>query len=238
MQWLTDPQAWIALVILTVLEIVLGIDNIIFIAIMTSRLPEHLRANARRIGLALAMITRVGLLFCLTWVMGLTKPLFTVLTQEISGRDIILISGGLFLLVKATLEIHHKIEDKEELSSHKGSSTFLSVVIQIMILDIIFSLDSIITAIGLANQLMVMVIAIIIAVIFMMIFVNAISDFVERHPTIKVLALSFLFLIGLALIGEGFDMHIPKGYIYFSMAFSVAVELINMKIRSKKAKAQ
>lgn len=233
MQWLTDPQAWIALVILTVLEIVLGIDNIIFIAIMTDRLPESLRSKARRIGLALAMITRIGLLFCLTWIMGLTKPLVTVLAQEISGRDIILISGGMFLLIKATLEIHNKIEDKEEHSSHKGSTSFLSVLIQIMILDIVFSLDSIITAIGLAEQLMVMVIAIITAVIFMMIFINAISDFVEKHPTIKVLALSFLFLIGLALMGEGFDMHIPKGYIYFSMAFSVAVEMINMRIRKK-----
>jgi predicted tellurium resistance membrane protein TerC len=235
MQWLSDPQAWIALVVLTVLEIVLGIDNIIFIAIMTGRLPEHKRSSARRIGLAMAMITRVGLLFCLTWIMGLTKPLFTVLAQEISGRDIILISGGMFLLVKATLEIHNKIEGHEELSSHVVRTSFLSVVVQIMILDIVFSLDSIITAIGLANQLIVMVIAIILAVIFMMIFVDGISNFVEHHPTIKILALSFLLLIGLALMGEGFDMHIPKGYIYFSMAFSALVEMINMKIRKKQS---
>jgi predicted tellurium resistance membrane protein TerC len=235
-EWISVPEAWIALIILTVLEIVLGVDNIIFIAIMTGRLPEHQRSNARRTGLAMAMITRIGLLFCLTWVMGLTKPLFSILTQEISARDIILISGGMFLILKATLEIHNKIEAKEEHLSHAVRASFIGVIIQIMILDIIFSLDSIITAIGLANQIAVMIIAVIIAVIFMMIFVNAISDFVERHPTIKILALSFLLLVGLALVGEGFDMHIPKGYIYFSMAFSAMVEMINMRIQKNKAR--
>lgn len=231
MEWLIDPHAWVALATLTVLEIVLGVDNIIFIAILTGKLPKNSQAKARRIGLAGAMITRILLLTCLTWIMRLTAPLFSIFNIEISGRDIILLCGGLFLLVKATLEIHDKLEGHGVGTKPTLKASFISVIIQIMLLDIIFSLDSVITAIGLANELMIMIIAIIIAVIVMMLFINSISDFVERHPTIKILALSFLLLIGFALMGEAFDLHIPKGYIYFAMAFSAFVEMLNMKLR-------
>ncbi|MBN2381355.1 TerC family protein [bacterium] len=230
MEWLLDPQVWIALTTLTVLEIVLGVDNIIFIAILTEKLPVQNQGKARRLGLAGAMLTRILLLSCLTWIMRLTTPLFTVFALDISGRDIILISGGLFLLVKATLEIHEKLEGGTSEHQIRLHSSFYSVIIQIMLLDIVFSFDSVITAIGLANQLAIMVSAIIIAVIVMMVFINSISDFVERHPTLKMLALSFLLLIGIALIGEGFDLHIPKGYIYFAMAFSAFVEMLNMRL--------
>jgi predicted tellurium resistance membrane protein TerC len=232
MEWLTDPQVWLALITLTALEIVLGIDNIIFISIQAGKLPVHQREKARLVGLGLAMFIRVALLFSLTWLMGLTAPLFTVLQQEISGRDFILISGGIFLLWKSTMEIHEKLEGEEGPSA--GSTvkvSFTAVIIQILLLDIVFSLDSIITALGMANKLAVMVAAVVIAVGFMMLFSGKISAFVDRHPTVKMLALSFLLLIGVALIGDGLDMHIPKGYIYFAMAFSVMVEMLNIRLR-------
>jgi len=225
MEWLTDPQVWMALVTLSALEIVLGIDNIIFISIQASKLPVHQQEKARLVGLGLAMFIRVALLFSLTWLMGLTAPLFTVMGNEISGRDLILISGGLFLLWKSTMEIHEKLEGEEV------GATFGAVIVQILLLDIVFSLDSIITALGMASQLAIMVAAVVIAVVFMMLFSGKISAFVEKHPTIKMLALSFLLLIGVALIGDGFDMHIPKGYIYFAMAFSVVVEMLNLRLR-------
>jgi predicted tellurium resistance membrane protein TerC len=231
MEWLTNPQVWMALVTLTTLEIVLGIDNIIFISIQASKLPAHQQEKARLIGLGLAMFIRVALLFSLTWLMGLTAPLFTVMGNEISGRDLILISGGLFLLWKSTMEIHEKLEGDETISSARVGVTFGAVIVQILLLDIVFSLDSIITALGMATQLAVLVTAVVISVIFMMLFSGKISTFVEKHPTIKMLALSFLLLIGVALIGDGFDMHIPKGYIYFAMAFSVMVEMFNLKLR-------
>lgn len=234
MDWITDPQAWIALATLTALEIVLGVDNIVFISILTGKLPERRRPKAHVIGLALAMLTRILLLFSLTWLMGLTAPVFTVLANEISGRDIILIVGGLFLLGKSTMEIHERLEGEEGHSSAHVKATFTSVIIQIMFLDIVFSLDSVITAIGMANQLAVMVAAVIIAVIFMMLTSGRVSDFIEKHPTVKVLALSFLLLIGVALIADGLDLHIPKGYIYFSMAFSLFVEMLNIRLRRKK----
>ena len=231
MGWITDPQVWIALATLTGLEIVLGIDNVIFISILVSKLPEHKQPRARTIGLALAMLMRVILLLFLGWIMGLTKPLFTLLGNGISGRDIILIAGGLFLLAKSTLEIHDKLEGEEGDASELVPSSYAGVLIQIILLDMVFSLDSVITAIGMANQLFVMIVAVVIAVIFMMLASGNISRFVERHPTIKVLALSFLLLIGIALIGDGLDLHIPKGYIYFAMAFSVFVEMINLRVR-------
>ena len=233
MEWISDPQAWIALVTLTALEIVLGIDNIIFISILAGKLPHNEQAKARTLGLTLAMFTRIALLFSLTIIMRLTAPLFTVLGNEISGRDIILIVGGLFLIAKSTHEIHEKLEGDEGKTSRKVTASFASVIIQIMLLDIVFSLDSVITAIGMASALGIMVTAVVIAVIFMMIFAGAISDFVQKRPTIKMLALSFLLLIGVTLIAEGLDQHIPKGYIYFAMAFSVFVEMLNLKLRGR-----
>lgn len=233
MEWITDPQAWIALVTLTALEIVLGIDNIIFIAILAGKLPHHEQAKARTVGLALAMFTRIALLFSLTIIMRLTAPLFVVLGNEISGRDIILIVGGLFLIGKSTREIHEKLEGEEGVRSRKVAASFASVIVQIMLLDIVFSLDSVITAIGMANALGIMVAAVVIAVAFMMVFSGAINNFVHKRPTIKMLALSFLLLIGVTLIAEGLDQHISKGYIYFAMAFSVFVEMLNLKMRSR-----
>jgi predicted tellurium resistance membrane protein TerC len=233
MEMLTDPQAIIALVTLTALEIVLGIDNIIFISILAGKLPHHQQNRARIIGLGLAMFTRIGLLFSLTWLMKLTSPLFSVLGNQISGRDLILILGGLFLLGKSTLEIHEKLEGEEEQASARAAASLAGVLIQIMFLDIIFSLDSIITAIGMARQLAIMVAAVVIAVGFMMLFSGAVSAFIDRNPTIKILALSFLILIGVALIGDGLGMHIPKGYVYFAMAFSVGVEMLNIRIRGR-----
>lgn len=236
MEMFTDPQALMALVTLTLLEIVLGIDNIIFITILAGKLPPDQQARGRTVGLALAMITRIALLFSITLIMKLTAPLFSVVALEISGRDIILILGGLFLLGKSTIEIHNNLEGDE---AHGNGSdnlkqvTFIGTVIQIMLLDIVFSLDSVITAIGLAEQIQIMVIAIIIAVGVMILLAGKISDFVEQRPTIKILALSFLLLVGLALIGDGLDMHIPKGYIYFAMAFSAFVEMLNQRIRKK-----
>ncbi|MBW1842386.1 MAG: TerC family protein [Deltaproteobacteria bacterium] len=241
MNWLADPHVWMALVTLTALEIVLGIDNIIFIAILAGRLPKHQQKRGRTIGLAMAMITRIALLFSLTLIMRLTEPLFAVFGKEISGRDLILIVGGLFLLGKSTLEIHNNLEGEEghtEDGVQSKTASFFGVIIQIMILDIVFSLDSVITAIGMADQLYVMVAAIVIAVLFMMFLAGTISNFVEGHPTIKILALSFLLLVGLSLMGEGFDMHIPKGYIYFAMAFSFFVEVLNLKIRKRRSPVQ
>ena len=231
MEWLTDPQVWIALATLTALEIVLGIDNIIFISILAGKLPEHERQKARVLGLSVAMITRLLLLFSLTWMLGLTTPLFTVFAQEISGRDIILIAGGLFLLFKSTTEIHDKLEAVGAPPAIRARASFGGVIIQIGLLDIVFSLDSVITAIGLVNRVWVMAAAIIVAVLVMMVSARPINDFIDRHPTIKMLALSFLLLIGVMLVGEGFDLHIPKGYIYFAMAFSVFVEMLNTRIR-------
>ena len=233
MDWILDFQAWMALATLTALEIVLGIDNIIFISILAGKLPQRKQKKARIIGLGLAMISRILLLFSLTWIMRLTQPFFAVMGHGISGRDIILIVGGLFLLAKSTLEIHDKLEGKEgHISGHAGSS-LMGVLIQIMLLDIIFSLDSVITAIGMANQLIIMVLAVVMAVIFMMFASGRISGFVEKHPTIKVLALSFLLLIGMTLVADGLGLHIPKGYIYFAMAFSIFVEMINLRIRKR-----
>ncbi len=236
MEWIMEPQAWIALATLTALEIVLGIDNIIFISILVGRLPVMHRNQARIIGLGLAMITRIALLLSLTWVMGLTQPIFAVLKNEISGRDIILIGGGLFLLGKSTHEIHTGLEGSEEVKTRKVASSFISIMIQIAVIDIVFSLDSVITAIGLANHTAVMILAILISVGVMMLSARAIGNFVDTHPTIKMLALSFLILVGVALLGEGFNFHIPKGYIYFAMAFSVLVEMLNIRMRAKQLK--
>ena len=238
MNWIADPNIWLALVTLSAIEIVLGIDNIVFIAILAGKLPEHQQAKGRSVGLILAMVTRILLLFSISLIMKLTQPLFVVFAFEISGRDIILIAGGLFLLVKSTHEIHNNLEGEETHGQkEKGKkATFASVVTQSMILDIVFSIDSVVTAIGLAKQLSVMVAAILIAVVVMILLAGRISSFVDNHPTIKMLALSFLLLIGVSLIGEGLDLHIPKGYIYFAMAFSVFVEILNMKIRKQRVK--
>jgi predicted tellurium resistance membrane protein TerC len=231
MESLTDPQIWIALATLTFLEIVLGVDNIIFISILSGKLPPHQQPRARRLGLLGAMLMRVLLLFSLAWIIRLTRPWFTVLGQEISGRDLILILGGLFLLAKSTYEIHDRLEGGDEHGAQRVHASFTSVIIQIMLLDIVFSLDSVITAVGMVDSLWVMVSAVIIAVLIMMWAAEPISDFVHRHPTVKMLALSFLLLIGLSLLLEGFDHHIPKGYIYFAMGFSVFVEAINLRVR-------
>jgi predicted tellurium resistance membrane protein TerC len=231
MEWVTSPEAWIALTTLTLLEIVLGVDNIIFISILVGRLPPAQRQRARLLGLGFAMGTRILLLLLLTWIMRLQATLFSVLEVDISGRDLILIGGGLFLLAKATLEIHHSLEGQEGEGHEAKHAGFLSVIIQIGLIDIVFSLDSVITAVGLADDVSVMIIAIVIAVGVMMFAAGAIGRFVDDHPTIKMLALSFLVLIGVALIAEGIDVHIPKGYIYFAMAFSVIVEMLNIRIR-------
>ncbi len=233
MEWLFNAQSLIALATLTALEIVLGIDNIVFISILASRLPHAERSKARVFGLALAMFSRIALLLSLTWVMRLTRPLFTVFGEDLSGRDLILLAGGIFLLAKSTFEIHESLEIEEKKPRSGSARKFAFVVAQIAVLDIIFSLDSVITAIGLARQVGVMVLAIVAAVIVMMISVNAISRFIELHPTIKMLALAFLILIGVSLVAEGLDFHIPKGYIYFAMAFSVFVEFLNHRVRQK-----
>ena len=233
--WLLNPQTWIALVTLTSLEIVLGVDNVIFISILAGRLPKAQQARARRLGLFLAMFMRIALLFSLSWLIRLTAPLFGVLGHAFSGRDLILLVGGLFLIGKATHEIHEKLEGEEGHESVRVVTSFASVIVQIMLLDIVFSLDSVITAVGMANDVAVMVLAIVIAVAVMMFAAKPIGDFVDRHPTIKMLALSFLILIGVALVGEGFQMHVPKGYIYFAMAFSVVVEMLNLRLRKARA---
>lgn len=233
MESIFNVQALLALLTLTVLEIVLGIDNIIFISIISQKLPENQQKKGRIVGLLLAMLTRIVLLFSLTWVLGLTKPLVSIFSTEFSGRDFILIGGGLFLLAKSTFEIHEKLEGEEDERAVKVYPSFRSVIIQIMLLDIIFSLDSVITAVGMANSLAVMIMAVVLAVVFMIFFSEKISRFVENHPTIKILALSFLLLIGFTLVADGFGQHIPKGYIYFAMFFSVFVEMINLKMRKK-----
>jgi predicted tellurium resistance membrane protein TerC len=235
MEWITSPEAWVALTTLTLLEIVLGVDNIIFISILVGRLPEADRQRGRVIGLGLAMGTRILLLLFLTWIMRLQATLFSVLAVDISGRDLILIGGGLFLLAKATLEIHNSLEGAETEHHDVRHASFLSVIVQIALIDIVFSLDSVITAVGLADDVEVMIIAIVVAVGVMMFAAGAIGRFVDNHPTIKMLALSFLVLIGVALIAEGIDVHIPKGYIYFAMAFSVIVEMLNLRIRRGRA---
>jgi predicted tellurium resistance membrane protein TerC len=238
MNWVMDPNMWLALLSLSAIEIVLGVDNIVFIAILAGKLPEHQQAKGRTVGLILAMATRILLLFFITLIMKLTQPLFVIYSFAISGRDIILIAGGLFLLVKSTLEIHSNLEGEEahDKKDIDKKATFFSVVTQIMILDIVFSIDSVVTAIGLAKQLSIMVAAIVIAVIVMIFLAGRISSFVDNHPTIKMLALSFLLLIGISLVGEGLALHIPKGYIYFAMAFSIFVEVLNMKIRKRRSK--
>ena len=233
MDWITDPQAWVALATLTVLEVVLGIDNIIFISILAGKLPEAQRDRARRIGLLLAMLTRVALLLSIAWIIRLTRPLFTLAGYGFSGRDLILIAGGLFLIAKSTHEIHQKLEGEEGQGGARVAATFKGVVIQIMLLDVVFSLDSVITAVGMARQVAVMIIAIMIAVGLMMWWARPIGEFVERHPTIKVLALSFLLLIGVVLIADGLGQHISKGYVYFAMGFSVFVEMLNLRMRRK-----
>jgi predicted tellurium resistance membrane protein TerC len=233
MAWLLEPQAWIALVTLTALEIVLGIDNIIFISVLVARLPSARRQKARVIGLALAMISRIILLLAIVWVMGLTKPWFTLLSHAFSGRDLILIAGGLFLFVKSTFEIHDSLESAEVHEMGRMAVSFAGVLVQIMVLDIIFSLDSVITAVGMAQHVQIMILAIVIAVGVMMFSARPIGDFVDTHPTIKMLALSFLILIGVTLVAEGLHFHIPKGYIYFAMGFSVCVEMLNLKIRKR-----
>jgi predicted tellurium resistance membrane protein TerC len=231
--WMSSAEGWVALATLSVLEIVLGIDNIVFISILAGKLPIADRERARIIGLSLAMLIRIGLLLSITWVMSLTSPLFTVTSMEISGRDLILIIGGLFLIAKSTHEIHDKLEGSEGEASARIAPSFVSVIVQILLLDIVFSLDSVITAVGMAKDVSVMIIAVVLAVGVMLVSSGAISAFVERHPTVKMLALSFLLLIGVSLIGEGLDQHIPKGYIYFAMGFSVFVEMINLRVRAK-----
>jgi len=230
-EWLSSPEAWIALGTLTALEIVLGIDNIIFISILVGRLPVNQRAFARRMGLGLAMFARLALLFSISWVMGLTEPWFTIFSQAISGRDVVLIAGGLFLLAKATHEIHNSLEGVEDQGHTIVAASLGMVLTQIAVLDIVFSLDSVITAVGLVEHVSIMAIAIILAVAVMLAAAKSIGDFVDEHPTIKILALSFLLLVGATLMAEGFDVHVPKGYIYFAMAFSVAVEMLNLRMR-------
>ena len=233
MELLSDPQSWIAFLTLTALELVLGIDNIIFISVLVDKLPEARRELARRIGLALAMFMRIGLLFLLAWINGLIEPLFTVFRQEISGRDLILIAGGLFLLWKSTGEIHQLLEGEKGEASAVVGATFSGVILQVMIIDIVFSLDSIVTAVGMVDRVEVMIAAVIVSVLLMMVFAGGIGRFVSAHPTVKMLALAFLFVIGVVLIADGFDHHVPKGYVYFAMAFSVCVEMLNLRMRKR-----
>ncbi|MBT5955146.1 MAG: TerC family protein [Candidatus Marinimicrobia bacterium] len=233
MDWLTDPNAWVALLTLTSLEIILGIDNIIFISVLVGRLPEKDRKQGRTFGLALAMISRILLLLSITWVMKLNDTLFTILSNDISGRDLILLCGGLFLLAKSTHEIHNTMEDNEssEISLNKAGVTFGNVLLQVAVIDLVFSLDSVITAVGLVDEVQIMVLAIIISVGVMMLSATAIGNFVDEHPTVKMLALSFLILVAVTLVAEGLDFHFPKGYIYFAMAFSFFVEMLNLRVR-------
>ena len=235
MELLLDPQAWIAFLTLTALELVLGIDNIIFISILVDRLPLQRREFTRRIGISLALLMRIALLLTLTWLVGLTQPWFTVLRQEISGRDLILIGGGLFLLWKATSEIHNLVAGAPEEHARRAPSTFAGIVAQIALIDLVFSLDSIITAVGMVDEIAVMIAAVVASVALMLVAAGPIGRFVSRHPTIKTLALSFLIMVGMALVADGLDFHVPKGYIYFAMAFSVAVEMLNLRMRARMA---
>jgi len=234
--WLADPNAWIALGTLTALEIVLGVDNVIFISILASKLPQEQQARARTLGLGLALFGRVILLLSLTWIMQLTAPVVSALGVELSGRDLILMAGGLFLIAKSTREIHDKLEGEEESHAASAVATFGSVLFQILILDLVFSLDSVITAVGMVDEIPVMITAVVIAILFMMVSAAAISRFIEAHPTVKMLALSFLLMVGVALIAEGVEFHIPRGYIYFAMAFSIFVEMLNLRIRKRSKK--
>jgi predicted tellurium resistance membrane protein TerC len=231
MEWVWNVEIWVALLTLTTLELVLGIDNVIFISILAGKLPRAEQPRARTVGLGLAMLTRIALLLSLAWIIRLTAPLFTVLGQPVSGRDLILLLGGLFLIGKSTYEIHDKLEGTEHEMSVRARPSFRAIVVQIMLLDIVFSLDSVITAVGMVQHVAVMVAAVMIAVVLMMVFAGPISEFVDRHPTVKMLALSFLLLIGVALIADGLGMHIPRGYIYFAMGFSVMVEMLNLRLR-------
>ena len=236
MEWLSDPQAWAALATLTVLEIILGIDNIIFLSILVSRLPKHQQKSARILGLGLAMVSRILLLLSLTWVMGLTEPLLTLMEYELSGRDLILVGGGLFLLWKSTVEIHESLEGEAHVKDQKSprQAAYFGTLVQIAIIDIVFSLDSVITAVGMVKHIGVMVVAIMIAVGVMMFAAKSINDIIERHPSLKMLALSFLMVVGVALISEGLGFEVPKGYVYFAMAFSLAVEILNIRFRTKR----
>ncbi|MGE0810632.1 MAG: TerC family protein, partial [Immundisolibacter sp.] len=231
--WMSSPEAWVALAALTAVEIVLGIDNIIFLSILVAKLPVAQQAKARQIGLGLAMGMRILLLLSLSWLLGFTQPLFALLGQAISGRDLILVAGGLFLLAKATLEIHSSLEGEEGAASARAVTSFAAVIVQVVLLDIVFSIDSVLTAVGMANDIPVMILAVVISVGIMLVAASGIHAFIERHPTVKMLALSFLVLVGMALIGEGFDAHIPRGYIYFAMAFSVGVEMLNIRVRRR-----
>lgn len=233
MEWISDPQIYISLLTLTLLEIVLGIDNVIFISILASKLPKESQSKARKLGLSLALVMRVMLLFALAWMVKLTTPFFSVFGHDVSGRDLILFVGGLFLLGKSTYEIHEKLEGEDGGKTAKIAPSFSSVIIQILLLDIVFSLDSVITAVGMVDEIWVMVVAVVIAIGFMLVFADAISSFIDQHPTLKILALSFLILIGCMLVAESFHHHIPKGYIYFAMAFSVGVEFLNLKLRNR-----
>jgi predicted tellurium resistance membrane protein TerC len=237
LELLTDPQVWIAFATLTALELVLGIDNIIFIAILVDKLPPANREFARRVGLVLAMVMRIGLLLVLAWIVGLVAPLFSVFDQEISGRDLVLILGGLFLIWKSTTEVHQSLEGEHEQKSSAAKATLASVMLQIVLVDMVFSLDSIITAVGMVDDVRIMIAAVIASVLLMMLFAGPIGRFVSDHPTIKMLALAFLVVVGVVLVAEGFDHHVPKGYVYFAMAFSVAVEMLNIRMRKKAAKA-
>ncbi|HYH82940.1 MAG TPA: TerC family protein [Longimicrobium sp.] len=236
MEILTDPQNWVALATLLALEIVLGVDNVVFISVLASKLPREQQARARTMGLALALITRILLLLSLSWIVRLTAPLFTVMGNELSGRDLILLGGGIFLIAKATHEMHQQLEGEEGSTSARVRPTFRAVIVQILLLDVVFSLDSVITAVGMVDEIAIMVAAVVLAVVFMLLFAGAISGFVDRHPTVKMLALAFLLLIGVTLVADGLGQHISKGYIYFAMAFSVFVELLNLRVRRARAK--
>ena len=234
MEWIANPDIWLSLATLTLLEVVLGIDNLVFIAILAGRLPEHQQRLARNLGLAVALVTRLALLFALTWLIGLTRPLFAVFGEAISIRDLVLFGGGAFLIAKATFEIHHAVEESGEVTAKKAPGSLFWVALQIGVIDIVFSFDSVITAVGMAKHIEVMVAAIIIAILVMLIAAGPVSAFVNKHPTVKMLALSFLILIGVMLVAEGAGLHIPKGYIYFAMAFSILVELLNMLVRRRR----